>query len=348
MELVLKNLTKVFEKDGGQVRAVDGVDLRVGKGEFITFLGPSGCGKTTTLRMIAGFEDPSDGAIFLGDQDITHLAANKRDLGFVFQNYALFPHMTVAANVAYGLNVRGVSKAEVEQRVTEALAAVGLEKEGRRYPNQLSGGQQQRVALARALVLRPKLLLMDEPLSNLDAKLRNHMRGEIRRIQKEWGLTCLYVTHDQKEALTMSDRIMVMNAGRVEQIGTPQELYATPKTAFVADFIGNANLLEGKLSLSSEPTFTRGNWSVPCRLSDESLRDGDDVMLVLRPERFKVDGEGLAVTVTQALFEGDRISYLGRDSLGGELEFSLPADQNYAPGENVRLTSEGVAVVIRP
>lgn len=348
MELVLKNLTKVFEKDGAQVRAVDGVDLRVAKGEFITFLGPSGCGKTTTLRMIAGFEDPTDGAIFLGTQDITHLAANKRDLGFVFQNYALFPHMTVGANVAYGLNVRGVSKAEVEQRVTEALAAVGLEKEGRRYPNQLSGGQQQRVALARALVLRPKLLLMDEPLSNLDAKLRNHMRGEIRRIQKEWGLTCLYVTHDQKEALTMSDRIMVMNAGRVEQIGTPQELYTTPKTPFVADFIGNANLLRGRVRLSGTPTFTRGDWSVPCRVVDETLRDGDEALLVVRPERFKVESLGLPVTVTQALFEGDRISYLGRDSLGGELEFSLPADQPYSPGQSLNLTSDGLAVATKP
>lgn len=348
MELVLKNLTKVFEKDGAQVRAVDGVNLTVGKGEFITFLGPSGCGKTTTLRMIAGFEDPTDGAIFLGTQDITHLAANKRDLGFVFQNYALFPHMTVGANVAYGLNVRGVSKAEVEQRVTEALAAVGLEKEGRRYPNQLSGGQQQRVALARALVLRPKLLLMDEPLSNLDAKLRNHMRGEIRRIQKEWGLTCLYVTHDQKEALTMSDRIMVMNAGRVEQIGTPQELYTTPKTPFVADFIGNANLLRGRVRLSGAPTFTRGDWSVPCLVADETVRDGDESLLVVRPERFKVESLGLPVTVTQALFEGDRISYLGRDSLGGELEFSLPADQPYSPGQSLNLTSDGLAVAIKP
>ena len=203
-----KNIVKSFED--GQV-VLKGVSLDIYENEFVTLLGPSGCGKTTTLRMVAGFETPTSGQILVDGADITHVPANERGLGFVFQNYALFPHMKIFDNVAYGLRIRGDSASVIKDKVREALAMVGLAKAEERYPNQLSGGEQQRVALARVLVLRPKLLLMDEPLSNLDAKLRLHMRTEIRRIQQSLGITCLYVTHDQKEALTMSDRIMVMN-----------------------------------------------------------------------------------------------------------------------------------------
>ena len=216
--LTLKNLCRSYVKDNEKFWAVDHVNLEVTPGEFLTFLGPSGCGKTTTLRMVAGFASPTDGSILLDGRDVTNLPANERNMGFVFQNYALFPHMRIFDNVAYGLKVRGESSSEIAKKVREGLAMVGLEKAEHRYPNQLSGGEQQRVALARVLVLRPQLLLMDEPLSNLDAKLRLHMRSEIRRIQQELGVTCLYVTHDQKEALTMSDRIMVMSRGKIVDI----------------------------------------------------------------------------------------------------------------------------------
>mgnify|MGYP000098089046 CR=1 FL=1 len=218
ISLELRGICRTYVKDNESFLAVDNVNLTVSPGEFLTFLGPSGCGKTTTLRMIAGFEIPSSGQIIVDGSDITQVPANKRDMGFVFQNYALFPHMTIFENVAYGLRIRGLSGDALASKVREGLAMVGLGNAEQRYPNQLSGGEQQRVALARVLVLRPKILLMDEPLSNLDAKLRLHMRTEIRRIQQDLRITCLYVTHDQKEALTMSDRIMVMNRGRIEQV----------------------------------------------------------------------------------------------------------------------------------
>ena len=219
ISLELRGICRTYVKDNETFLAVDNVNLTVSPGEFLTFLGPSGCGKTTTLRMVAGFEIPSSGQIIVDGSDITQVPANKRDMGFVFQNYALFPHMTIFENVAYGLRIRGLSGDALASKVREGLAMVGLGNAEQRYPNQLSGGEQQRVALARVLVLRPKILLMDEPLSNLDAKLRLHMRTEIRRIQQDLRITCLYVTHDQKEALTMSDRIMVMNRGRIEQGG---------------------------------------------------------------------------------------------------------------------------------
>ena len=285
ISLELRGICRTYVKDNETFLAVDNVNLTVSPGEFLTFLGPSGCGKTTTLRMIAGFEIPSSGQIIVDGSDITQVPANKRDMGFVFQNYALFPHMTIFENVAYGLRIRGLSGDALASKVREGLAMVGLGNAEQRYPNQLSGGEQQRVALARVLVLRPKILLMDEPLSNLDAKLRLHMRTEIRRIQQDLRITCLYVTHDQKEALTMSDRIMVMNRGRIEQVGTPMELYEDPATPFVADFIGQANLIPGTL-LNAE--------------------DG-----VVRPENlgFSQDGGGIAMRIVNRLFEGDRINY---------------------------------------
>lgn len=314
ISLELRGICRTYVKDNETFLAVDNVNLTVSPGEFLTFLGPSGCGKTTTLRMIAGFEIPSSGQIIVDGSDITQVPANKRDMGFVFQNYALFPHMTIFENVAYGLRIRGLSGDTLASKVREGLAMVGLGNAEQRYPNQLSGGEQQRVALARVLVLRPKILLMDEPLSNLDAKLRLHMRTEIRRIQQDLRITCLYVTHDQKEALTMSDRIMVMNRGRIEQVGTPMELYEDPATPFVADFIGQANLIPGTL-LDAEDGYARfqiGEAVLKARMGRQNPpAKGEKALLVVRPENlgFSQDGGGIAMRIVNRLFEGDRINY---------------------------------------
>jgi iron(III) transport system ATP-binding protein len=242
IDVTLESVSKRFAR-AGDTAAVDDVDITIAAGEFFTLLGPSGCGKTTTLRMVAGFYFPTSGRIRFGTEDVTRTPPNKRDTGMVFQNYALFPHMSVAQNVAYGLKIRKVNRTESRRRVEEALGQVHLSGYGERRIDQLSGGQQQRVALARALVIRPRTLLLDEPLSNLDAKLREETRTEIRRIQKEAGTTALYVTHDQAEAMSMSDRIAVMESGRVQQIGAPQEIYHRPATSFVARFIGRSNVL---------------------------------------------------------------------------------------------------------
>lgn len=344
VSLSLNNLTRRYVKDNEEFLAVAGINLEVHSGEFLTFLGPSGCGKTTTLRMIAGFETPSDGQILLSEKDITRVPANERAMGFVFQNYALFPHMKIFDNVAYGLRIRGESADQIKVKVKEALTMVGLEKAEQRYPNQLSGGEQQRVALARVLVLRPQLILMDEPLSNLDAKLRLHMRTEIRRIQQELHLTCLYVTHDQKEALTMSDRIMVMNKGHIEQIGTPMELYEDPATAFVADFIGQANLFEGTLLSAVDDKFGLfgiAGKQVKARLGKQNPpKVGQKALLVVRPENFRIESSdnSLPITITNRLFEGDRVDYqvkVNGDSSSKIYSMSvpfLPGTQMIEPG----------------
>ncbi len=236
----------------GTVRAVDGVDLKVGEGEFFTLLGPSGCGKTTLLRMIAGFTELDAGEIHFGERRIDRLPAHLRDIGMVFQNYAVFPNLSVAGNVAYGLKARKVPGPEIARRVEEALALVQLKGYGERQPHQLSGGQLQRVAIARALVIRPQVLLFDEPLSNLDARLRVSMRGEIRELQKSLGITSIYVTHDQEEAMSVSDRIALMNAGKLEQVGVPVDIYRKPATRFAAEFMGTTNLMEAtKLGLAA-------------------------------------------------------------------------------------------------
>jgi putative spermidine/putrescine transport system ATP-binding protein len=237
----LENVTKTFD---GKVVAVDRVTLDIAAGEFFSLLGPSGCGKTTSLRMIAGFEMPDSGRVHVGGQDITDVPVHKRDMGMVFQSYALFPHRTVAQNVAFGLRMRDVPKADIDRRVAAALAQVALTGMEDRRPSQLSGGQQQRVALARALVIEPRVLLCDEPLGALDRKLRQQMQFELKELQRRLGVTLVFVTHDQEEALAMSDRIAVMNHGRVEQVGAPTEIYERPRTRFVADFIGEINLLD--------------------------------------------------------------------------------------------------------
>ncbi len=236
-----------LSKNYGDVAAVHDISLDIESGEFVALLGPSGCGKTTTLRMIAGFVRPNAGKILLGDIDVTSLPPERRDMGMVFQSYALFPHMTVQANIEFGLKCHRLARTERTQRIDEVLDLVGLTTMADRYPRQLSGGQQQRVALARVMALRPRLLLFDEPLSNLDAKLRLQMRDEIRRLQRQSGVTALFVTHDQEEAMTMADRIVVMSKGHVEQVGTPADVYDRPRTRFVADFIGAANFFEGKV-----------------------------------------------------------------------------------------------------
>src|SRR5215218_1228557 len=243
----LVGVEKTFSSAAGDVRAVEHVNLRIAEGEFFSLLGPSGCGKTTTLRMVAGFEEPTSGQILLHGRDMVGVPPYRRDVNMVFQQYALFPHMDVFENVAFGLRRKKVPKDELRRRVTETLELVELEGREKRRPRQLSGGQQQRVALARALVNRPRALLLDEPLGALDLKLRQAMQLELKRIQREVGITFVYVTHDQEEALTMSDRLVVMNAGRIEQLGSPRELYEYPATRFVANFIGTSNILTGRL-----------------------------------------------------------------------------------------------------
>jgi iron(III) transport system ATP-binding protein len=240
-KLVLRGIEKRY----GDVAAVAGLDLELREGEFVSLLGPSGCGKTTTLRMIAGFQEPSAGEIWIGERNVTEVEANARNIGFVFQNYALFPHLSVFENVAYGLRVQRLAAADISRAVTDVLALVGLAGYERQMPHQLSGGEQQRVALARAIVIKPRVLLFDEPLSNLDAKLRTQMRGEIRELQRRLGITTVYVTHDQEEAMAVSDRIAVMNEGSVVQEGSAEDLYHRPASQFVAQFVGRVNLVAG-------------------------------------------------------------------------------------------------------
>jgi len=315
MYLSLKNITKVFPPRGGtaEVTAVHDISLEIEKGELVTLLGPSGCGKTTTLRMIAGFEFPTTGKIILDGQEINALPPHKRDMSMVFQSYAIFPHLSVFGNIAYGLNVQNLSKPEIQRRVDNVLELVHLEGFGDRAPTQLSGGQQQRVALARALVMEPKVLLMDEPLSNLDAKLREEMRTEIRRIQKELNITSVYVTHDQIEAMTLSDRIVIMNQGIIEQIGSPVEVYRYPNSRFVANFIGRANFVDGIVVEKDQTALQVQSFSKVIHLQNV-LRDfaaHDRVTLIVRPEmvRIKKSGELFDGTIRRAAYLGDVIEY---------------------------------------
>jgi putative spermidine/putrescine transport system ATP-binding protein len=298
--VVLSAVTKVFP---GGTRAVDGIALDIAEGEFFSLLGPSGCGKTTTLRMVAGFEAPDAGTIRVGDRDVTTLPPEQRDMGMVFQNYALFPHRTVAENVAFGLKMRKVPKEEMAQRVRDALAMVRLQGLEERRPGQLSGGQQQRVALARAIVINPTVLLCDEPLGALDKKLRQAMQFELKELHRRLGLTLLYVTHDQEEALTMSDRIAVMRAGRIAQLGAPREIYDRPTSRFVADFIGDTNILEGR----AEGMMLRlDGWSSPLPMA---LPEGS-ATVALRPERVRLGapGQGLVdARIAEANFLGDAV-----------------------------------------
>ncbi len=287
--LELENVTKRF----GQATAVDDINLTVEQGEFLTLLGPSGCGKTTILRMIAGFEVPTVGNILLDGDDMTNRSASKRPMGMVFQSYALFPHMTAEQNIAFGLTVKHVPKDEIQRRVAELLVLVGLGDKGKSYPHQLSGGQQQRIALARALAVEPKVLLLDEPLSALDAKVRVSLRNEIRRIQQQLKMTAIYVTHDQEEALAISDRIAVMARGHIEQLGNPEDIYSNPQSVFAATFVGNSNQFRGMLTTASEGLCRSSSYTLHVP-PQATMRNGDAIMVVVRPEEMTIHEEGKA------------------------------------------------------
>ncbi len=330
----------------GEIYAARDVRLDVPPGEFLTLLGPSGCGKTTTLRMIAGFETPDGGRIRFDGQDVTHLPANQRNIGFVFQNYALFPHLSVFENVAYGLRVRGLPADVAARRVGDVLALVGLAGYEQQFSAQLSGGEQQRVALARAIVIEPRVLLFDEPLSNLDAKLRVQMRQEIRALQRRLGITTVYVTHDQEEAMAVSDRIVVMDRGSVVQEGTAEDLYYRPASQFVAGFIGRVNLIAGTATRTPDgrPGVAALGTVIAAANLPGGLVLGDAVQLLLRPEALAIarDGEptALRATVVSCTFLGEKVEYLLR--CAGEILQSVR--YNAGPAEVV---PEGAEVWLR-
>ena len=352
-EIRLTELTKHFR----DVRAVDRISMDIRSGEFFSMLGPSGCGKTTTLRMVGGFELPTAGRIELRGRDVTTDPPDKRPVNMVFQNYALFPHLDVGGNVAFGLRRKGVAKSETARRVGEALDLVHLAGYDRRRPNQLSGGQQQRVALARALVNRPNVLLLDEPLGALDLKLRKQLQVELKRVQAEVGITFVYVTHDQEEALTMSDRIAVMHAGRVEQLGTPEDLYERPRTRFVADFIGTTNLLVGVVdSIDARSAVIRFGGGELGPTAADGLTVGRPVELSLRPEAVTLRPTGgppaglpvLTGTVEQAAYLGSIVQYLVRTAGGMSITALAPKTGTRIPvGDAVEVTwSPGDALVL--
>ena len=346
----LEHISKIYQdpKTGKDFYAVKDNSLVIEPGEFVTLLGPSGCGKTTTLRMIAGFESPDEGEIYLGDEAINALTPNKRDTAMVFQSYALLPHYNVFDNVAYGLKLRHVPKDEIRERVMKILDLVELTGMEGRMTNQLSGGQQQRVALARALVIEPSVLLFDEPLSNLDAKLRVTMRTEIRRIQQEVGITAIYVTHDQSEAMALSDRIIIMRSGVVEQIGSPQEIYYHPVNEFVADFIGEANFLKGRLEALSDNRAQLNVSGDICHAAPvPGMEVGKDYTIVLRPEAASLAEEGgLPCEVVLSCFMGSYQNY--HVKVGDTLvKLTDPNPKNkriYKVGERCRLVFDPESV----
>ena len=302
-ELELKHLRRQF----GDFTALDGIDLEVASGEFVSFLGPSGCGKTTALRLIAGFDRPTSGRIVIDGREITGTPPNRRDIGMVFQAYSLFPNMTAERNVEFGLRVRKQSRADRGTKARELLDLVGLSEAASRYPHQLSGGMQQRVALARALAIQPRLLLLDEPLSALDAKVRVQLREEIRRIQTALGITTIYVTHDQEEALSISDRVAVLSKGQIEQIGTPAEIYGSPATPFVAQFVGTMNRIESTVSRDTPGTVDSSGVRIPVAAA-QGRRPGERVLLLVRPETVELEAAtengGLSGVVVSHTFLG--------------------------------------------
>jgi spermidine/putrescine transport system ATP-binding protein len=333
----------------GDLRAVDDVSLSIAAGEFVSLLGPSGCGKTTTLRMLAGFETPDSGEIHISGQSVASVPPHKRDVNTVFQQYALFPHLSILDNVAFGPRSKGVAKDAARKQAAELLDVVRLGDLGARKPNQLSGGQQQRVALARALVNRPSALLLDEPLGALDLKLRQAMQLELKRIQREVGITFIFVTHDQEEALTMSDRIAVMSQGRIEQVGTPEEIYNQPATIFVAGFIGSANLLPATITAIDGDTVmstVSGGARVTAAGNGRSFTVGSQATVMIRPERIAleddpIDGQpNVRARVTERIFHGASSDVIVRLADGTELVADLEADDGLQcnPGDNVWVT----------
>lgn len=340
-----ETVSKVFGKD---VVAVNAIDLHVDAGKLVTLLGPSGCGKTTTLRMIAGLEMASSGRILIGDRDVTKLPATDRDVSMVFQSYALFPHMTVLENVMYGLNFSGFGKEESRSRALAGLDLVGLKGFDRRLPSELSGGQQQRVAVARALVLEPQVLLFDEPLSNLDAKLRRQVREDIRAIQQELGLTVVYVTHDQEEALAVSDEIVVMRNAAIAQKGTPRDLYDAPNDRFVADFIGEANLLACNIVSIEGDIATIEIEEYRYQLPSRGLSEGA-ATLAVRPSRMALGGEeGIPATVAKATYVGVRMEYTLTGAFGQVFAVQDDVDEPLQPGCEIRMTFASKGPVLLP
>lgn len=345
MYLTLEHVTKKFtgRAQEGLVTAVDDVSLEIGKGEFFTLLGPSGCGKTTTLRLIAGFEFPSSGRIVLDGRRLDDVPPNKRDMAMVFQSYAIFPHLSVFENIAYGLRIKKLSNEEIRRRVAQIMTLTKLTGLENRMPNQMSGGQQQRVSLARALVVEPKVLLFDEPLSNLDAKLREEMRFEIRDLQRRLNITSIYVTHDQEEALALSDRIAVMNRGKLAQLGTPEEIYERPRSKFVADFIGLANFLPAQVQTVADERARVTVGNVPLTVtSTANVGVGQAALIFIRPSDVKfVNGDHsenvLAGQVTKATYLGEKFDY--RVRLGEHMELRVQTDNptRYKAGDAVRL-----------
>ena len=345
--VTFENASKIY---GGSVTAVDNVSFRIEAEKLVTLLGPSGCGKTTTLRMIAGLDMATKGRILIGDEDVTKLPATDRDVSMVFQSYALFPHMTVGENIAYGLNVSGMDKSEARDRAEDGLKLVGLSGYGARLPSELSGGQQQRVAVARALVLEPQVLLFDEPLSNLDAKLRRQVREEIRDIQTNLGLTVVYVTHDQEEALAVSDRIIVMKNAGIAQEGTPRELYEEPANLFVADFIGDANVV------TAEIRSIDGDWAnvhvgnAETKLPSRGMEPGK-TQVAIRPESLQISNSKLSgaieAEVVKATYLGSHMEYTLSSAVGELFVVEPDINNPVAIGStiSVRLRDHGIALV---
>lgn len=345
-DIQLKQLAKSY---GGHT-AVAGIDLHIGDGEFFSLLGPSGCGKSTTLRMIAGFVRPTSGQVLIGSDDVTALPPEKRDIGIVFQNYAIFPHMDVAANIAFGLKLRKRPREEIRQKVTEALRQVGLSGYEERYQRELSGGEQQRVALARVLVTEPRILLLDEPLSALDKSLREEMKYWIKELQKKLGITTVYVTHDQDEALTMSDRIGVMQKAKIMQVGTPAEIYEAPKSLFVTSFIGHSNILDGIVGATGNGADREGDGQLTVLVEGtplatrgpQNLTPGQAVKLVVRPESVMIEPEAdiplrMPATVLSETYQGALVRYqlaVGAQKIVAELQ-NRSGNRRFSPGASV-------------
>ncbi|MED4600284.1 ABC transporter ATP-binding protein [Paenibacillus validus] len=355
-KVTFAGIVKQFPGHSGEepVYAVNKVSLDIEPGQLVTLLGPSGCGKTTTLRMLAGFETPTAGEISINGQTITHLPPNKRDVGMVFQSYALFPHMTVYDNVAYGLSIKPIPKSQVKERVDKVLALMHLDKMKDRLPSLLSGGQQQRVALARAVVTEPKVLLFDEPLSNLDAKLREYMRDELRKIQQRLGITSLYVTHDQAEAMAISDKVVIMNKGEIQQIGSPRKIYMRPCNQFVANFMGKANFLKAIVEQSDSRHIglnLLGQRLVIPKDPIFEVKAGERVDCVIRPEFWSIDPEGkFQGTVERAIYLGPYVEY--EVALGGQtvvvVDYMHHLHEPKSVGDLIRLGLSGQSITLLP
>ena len=343
------NIQNVIKRYG-ETTIIPDLSVQIKNGEFFTLLGPSGCGKTTLLRMIAGFNSIEGGAISFDDKVINEISAHKRNIGMVFQNYAIFPHLTVRQNVEYGLKIRKTNKSEMKKKVDDILNVVKISDYQDRLPERLSGGQQQRVALARAIVIHPSVLLMDEPLSNLDAKLRIEMRSAIRDVQKQVGITTVYVTHDQEEALAISDRIAIMNEGQIQQIATPEQIYTRPSNVFVSTFIGHSNLLYSTYHKNTDGEFIQFDNGLIIVMNNikESAKDGDKVLVSVRPEEFVVAEKGLAVRIKNRTFLGKYTNYEieFEDCTALENQPSLEYSQDL--GQSLKIYEVGEQLLLKP